>query len=385
MAVSVDNRPARSRSALAALLTVLILVPAGYLFFRVWQTNDQSRDNTKLEQLGVEYLTNLSPLISALAESESSALQGISVAPASLTAAVARVAAVDQRLGDSLQIRDRWTGLRDKIGRLPGVTGDPQAVFQAHVEVTDLALGLYSAVRDNSTLVRDPDNDLSHLQQAVAVDLPNTVVQVNRMGDLSLMLANVRGSAQQRAAQQAALGPQFGAAVQTVGTAVASLTDNLQAAVDDTNSPTLSGNLVNSLDSFRRGVENLTRGANPGGAPVAATMATAQTQLQTSLTGLAGVTLREMGSLLQDRLDNLNRQRIEALIAAGLAVLLVLAALMVRLTGRRRRHVASGENTRGGMSVTQGGTDPGYGNLIDSPPSYGEVNPTRRERSGALR
>jgi hypothetical protein len=298
---------------------------------------------------------------------------------------VARVAAADQRLGDALQTRDRWTGLRDKIGRLPGVTGDPQAVFQAHVEVTDLALGLYGAVRDNSTLVRDPDNDLSHLQQAVAVDLPNTVVQVNRMGDLSLMLANVRGTAQQRAAQQAALGPQFGAAVQTVSTAVASLTDNLQAAVDDTNSPTLSGNLVNSLDSFRRGVENLTRGANPGGAPVAATMATAQTQLQTSLTGLAGVTLREMGSLLQDRLDNLNTQRIEALIAAGLAVLLVLAALLLRLTGRRRRHVASGENTRGGMSVTQGGTDPGYGNLIDSPPAYGEVNPTRRERSGALR
>jgi hypothetical protein len=388
MAVSVDNRPARSRSALAALLTVLILIPAGYLFYRVWQTNSDARDNTQLEQQGVEYLTNLSPLISALAESESSALQGITAAPASLTAAVARVAAVDQRLGEALQTRDRWSGLRDKIGRLPGVAGESTAVFQAHVEVTDLALGLYDTVRNNSTLVRDPDNDLSHLQQAVAVDLPNTVVQVNRMGDLSLMLANVRGTSTQRAAQQAALGPQFGAAVQTVGTAVASLTDNLQAAVDDTNSPTLSGNLVTSLDSFRRGVENLTRGANPGGAPVAATMATAQTQLQTSLNGLAGVTLREMGKLLQDRLDTLKAQRIEALIAAGLIVLLILAALLLRLTGRRRRHVAGspGENMRGGMSVTQGGTDPGYGNLIDSPPSsYGEVNPTRRERSGALR
>jgi hypothetical protein len=387
MAVSVDNRPTRTRSALAALLTVLILVPAGYLFYRVWQANGEARDNTKLEQQGVEYLTNLSPLISSLAESESSALQGVAAAPASVTAAVTRVAAVDRRLGDALQTRERWTGLRDKIGRLPGVAGDPQAVFQAHVEVTDLALGLYNAVRNNSTLVRDPDNDLSHLQQAVAVDLPNTVVQVNRMGDLSLMLANVRGSSTQRAAQQAALGPQFGAAVQTVNTAVASLTDNLQAAVDDTNSTTLSGNLVTSLDSFRRGVENLTRGANPGGAPVAATMATAQTQLQTSLTGLSGVTLREMGKLLDDRLDTLNTQRIEAVAAAVLVVLLILAALILRLTGRRRRHVsaAGGDKARGGMSVTQGGTDPGYGSLIDSPSSYGEVNPTRRERSGALR
>jgi hypothetical protein len=298
---------------------------------------------------------------------------------------VARVAATDQRLGDDLKTHERWNGLKDKISRLPGVAGDKQTVFQAHVEATDLALGLYNTVRNNSTLARDPDNDLSHLQQAVAVDLPNTVVQVNRMGDLALMLTGIQGSSTQRAAQQAAIGPQFGAARQAVSDAVNSLTDNLQAAVDDTNSPTLSGNLVNSLDSFRRGVESLTRGANAGGAPVAATMATAQTQLQTSLNGLSGVTLKEMNGLLDDRLDSLNNQRAEALIAAALTVLLVIAALIVRMTGRRRRHVPGPGDNFGGMSVTQGGTDPGYGSLIDSTPAYGEGNPTRRERSGALR
>jgi hypothetical protein len=386
MAVSVDNRPARSRSALAALLTVLILVPAGYLFFRVWQANHDERRDTRLEQQGVEYLTNLSPLVGALAESESTALQGVSAAPASLTAAVARLATTDQRLGDALQTHERWDGLRDRIGRLPTVTGNPQAILQAHVEATDLALALYNTVRNNSTLARDPDNDLSHLQQAVAVDLPNTVVQVNRMGDLALVLANITGSAAARATQQAAFGPQFGAAVQTVNSTVGSLTDDLQAAVDDTNSTTLSGNLVTSLDSFRRGVESLTRGANPGGAPVPATMATAQTQLQSSLNGLAGVTLREMSGLLDKRMDRLDNQRIEALIAAAAVVLLVLAALIVRLTGRRRRHVSApaGADTGRGMAVSHAGPGSGYGSLLDAP-AYGEVDPTRRERSGALR
>jgi len=388
MAVSVDNRPSRMRSALAAVLTASILVPAGYLFYRVWQANDELRNDTKLEQQGVEYLTSLSPLISALAESESAALRGVTAEPGSVTTAVARVAAVDQRLGDVLQTRERWAGLRDKIGRLPGVAGDPQIVFQAHVEVADLTLALYSTVRNNSTLVRDPDNDLSHLQQAVALDLPNTVVQVNRMGDLAMMLAAVSGTATQRATQQATLGPQFGAAVQAVNIAVNSLTDNLQAAVDDTNSPTLSGNLVTSLDSFRRGVESLTRGANPGGSPVPAAMQTAQTQLQTSLAGLSGVTLKEMDSLFQDRLDTLDTERIEALMAAGAALLLVIGALLVRLTGRRRRHeIAPGDAGRGpssAMSVHQPGPESGYGRLIDAPP-YGEVESTRRERSGALR
>src|SRR3712207_7885776 len=37
-----------------------------------------------------------------------------------------------------------------------------------------------------------------------------------------------------------------------------------------------SGDLVTSLDAFRRGVESLTRGVNPGGIPAPAAMAAAQ-------------------------------------------------------------------------------------------------------------
>jgi hypothetical protein len=384
MAVSVDNRPTRLRSSLAAILAVLVLVPAGYLFFRVWQNNADRRDDTKLEQQGVDYLTNLSPLIGALAEAQSSALQGVTTAPPSLNTAVTSVASADQRLGGALRTTERWSSLRTKIGQLP-LAGDPTTVYQAHVEVSDLALALFNAVRNNSGLLRDPDNDISNLQQAVAVDLPNTVVQVSRMGDLSLLVANISGSSTQKAQQQAVLGPQFGAAVQFVNSSVNALTDDLQAAVDKTNSETLSGNLVGTLDSFRRGVEALTRGANPGGAPNAATMATAQTQLQASLGGLSGVVLREMDGLLQDRLDTLDTQQIEALVAGVLVLLLIAGAILARPGGRRRRVLPSGvgESTRD-MSVRQSGSQPGYANLIDQPP-YGEAGPTRRERSGALR
>jgi hypothetical protein len=379
MATSVEYRPSRTRAALAVVLTVLILVPAGYLFFRVWQSNADARDNTKLETQGVEFLQSMAPLISALAESETSALAGVSAEPASLTTAVAQVSEADQRVGDALLTHERWAGLRDRIAKLPTVAGDAITVFQTHVEVSDLALALYDSVRINSTLIRDPDNDLSNLQQAVAIDLPNTVVQVNRMGDLATMLTGVTGAVAQRQAQTAVIGPQFGAAIQQVRTAVASLTDHLQAAVDDTHSPSLSGSLVTSLDAFRRGVEALTRGANPTGAPSPAAMTTAQSSLQTSLAGLSKVTLSEMGKLLDDRQNRLDNERLEALIAAGLAVLLVIIALAVRLGGRRRATVAPVPN-----AGRQPGSEPGYSSFIDQPP-YGRVNPTRRERSGALR
>jgi hypothetical protein len=392
MAVSVGSRPSRLRRALAAILTILILVPAGFLFLRVWQDIEDQRDSTELERHGVEYMTALSPLVSALAEAQSSALQGVSAAPASLTAAVARVAAADQRLGEDLGTRERWTGLREKISALPGVGGNTLQVFQAHVQVSDLTMALYRTVLNNSELTRDPDNDLSHLQAALGIDLPATVVQVSRMGDLSLMTANISGTAQERQQAQAILVPQFGAAVQSVNAAVGSLTDNLQAAVDDTESTTLSGNLVTTVDSFRRGVESFIRGASPGGTapPNPAAMATAQSQLQTSLSSLAGVLVREMTALLDDRLDRLDNRRIETLALAGLIVLLTLAAVLIPLLGRRRRAglPPSGAESGRDMSVTPGGGPPGpYANShLDPVPPYGdEVYPTRRERSGALR
>ena len=384
MAASATTRPSRLRAVIAALLTVLILAPAGVLFAWVWNDNQDRRASTQLEQQGVAYLTSLSPLISGLVEAQSSALQGVSSAPASLTSAITRVSTADQRLGDELGTHERWSGLRDKIQRLPAVTGSAVEIFQAHVEVTDLALALYNTVRESSELIRDPDNDISNLQQALAVDLPGTVVEVSRMGDLSQMVAGITGSAAQRQQAQAILVPQFGAAVQQVNTDVGSLTDNLQSAVDDTDSTTLSGNLVSSVDSFRRGVEAFTRGADPtGGRPNAGTMATAQSQLQTSLSGLSSVIIREMNSLLQKRLDDLDTKRLELLITVGVLVLLVLLALILPLVGRRRAGVQPREHTGRGPGSER--PENGYGGPLDPMPNYGETNPTRRERSGALR
>jgi hypothetical protein len=375
-----NSRRTRLRSALAVILTVLVLVPTAVLFGRVWSENSDLRAGTELEQQGVEYITSLSPLVSALVEQQSSALQGVNEPPKSLDPAIARVSAVDARLGDSLKTKARWATLQQKIGKLPKVAGGPLAVYQAHVEVTDLVLALYSTIRRNSHLNRDPDNDLSNLQQAVTIDMPTTVIRGSRMGDYAAILQGVTGKT------RAQLTVQFGQEVLAVQEAVDSLTDNFQAAVDDTNSPTLSGSLVSTLDSFRRGVESMARGANLGGAPNVATMAIAQSSLQTALNSLSSVTLKEMARLLDDRMSTINYRRGEAVTMALLAVLLVLAALIWPVVSRRRdpapMPTPPGETTRDIVSSRAGG----YGNnQYDQVPNYGEANPTRRERSGALR
>lgn len=378
-----NSRRTRLRSALAVILTVLVLVPMAVLFGRVWQDNSAERDQTNLEKKGIEYITALTPLVSALAESQSSAIQGVSAPPDSLNAAVTKVSAADASLGDDLKTKERWADLKTKIGKLPKATGGAQAVYQAHVEVTDLALALYSAVRRNSELSRDPDSDVSNLQQAVAVDLPTTVVRVSRMGDLANILqtapAKIRGT----------IAVQFGEEVLAVQDSVNALTESLQAAVDNTSSPTLSGSLVSTLDSFRRGVESMTRGANPGGTPNVATMSTAQTALQTALTALSGVTTKEMAKLLEDRSSTLSYRRTEALMMALLAVLLVLGAVLWPLVGRPRAEAARptiGDANRDfPASRAPTAPPPPYGGQYDIAPAYGDFDPTRREQSGALR
>ena len=208
------------------------------------------------------------------------------------------------------------------------------------------------------------------------------------MGDLSLMLANLSGSGTDRARAQALLGQQFGAAVQATNSNVGRLTDNLQAAVDDTASTTLSGRLVSTVDGFRRGVEAFIRGASTRGTtpPDPAALATAQSQLQTSLSSLAGVIVREMDGLLKDRIDRLDSRRIEALALAGAAVLLAVTAALLRITAPRRRAQAPPPRDGHDMAVTAPGSGPHGAGPYDRVPAYGdEVHPTRRERSGALR
>jgi hypothetical protein len=376
MSVSVENRRNRSRSAVAAILTVLLLAPVGILFLQVWNSTSDDRDMARNERRGVAYLTRLGPLLTALAEAQAAALQGSTAAPASLTAAVAGVAEADSRLGDALGTTDRWNGLRDKIGELPGVTGGTLPVLQANVEASDLLVALYSTVLDNSQLARDPVNDVSHLQVAVGLDLPTAVVQGARAADLSVLVANAS------ATEKAQLGPQLGTTLATVDVAVGKLTDNLQAASTDTGSGTLSSNLLGTVDGFRGSVEALVRGATAPGKPDIAGLTSARVAMQQAVTGLSNTILTEMDGLLRTRTDNVETDRRRAQITAGAAVLIALLALVVPLLGRRRS--AAPDRSDGAPAGRAGeGTS---GDEPFGPEPYGnEVPATRRERSGALR
>jgi hypothetical protein len=383
MSVTVENRRNRLRSAVAAVLTVLLLVPVSILFLQIWRSTTDDRDTATRERHGVEYLTQLGPLLTALAEAQAAAMQG-GPAPAALQTAATSVGELDNRLGTELGTHDRWSGLKKEIDALPSASGGPVKVFQAHVEAQELLLALYRAVRDNAILTRDPDNDISHLQQAIGDELPTAVTQAARMADLSMIVGSVDGIAKQQ------LGAQLAASFQSVDAAVGRMTDDLQSAREDTASGTLSSSLLAPLDSFRAGIEGLVRGASAP-APNAAALSVARTKMQQSVTGLSGTALGETDALLRTRLTSLDTERRNMLIVVGAAALLALLAVVIPVTGRRRPSAPPGRAAPASAAhdwdADDFGPRPGLGaSLHDPTPQRGDEAPaTRRERSGALR
>jgi hypothetical protein len=380
MSVTVENRRNRLRSAVAAVLTVLLLVPLGILFLQIWDSTEDERTATRTERQGVEYLTRLGPLLTALTDAQGAALQGRTDANPALKTAVDGVSEIDALIGADLGATSRWNGLRTKIEALPAAAaGGPLAVFQAHVEATELLFALYGAIGDNSRMVRDPDNDLAHLQRAVTVDLPETANLAARAADLSLLAANADAD------QKKLLQPQLSAITLGIDGSVGRLTDNLQAAVTDTTSRTLSSNLLATVDGFRQGIEGLVRAASET-KPDPAALTTARSAMQKATTNLSGTILTEMDGLLRTRLDDLDDRGLRAQITAGAAVLLALLALVAILGGRRRRGAPPGPSEGGGRSTPPGSAAAIFGDNPFDPEPYGnEVPPTRRERSGVLR
>jgi hypothetical protein len=363
MSVTAGQR--RIRPVLAAILTLAMLVPVALLFVRTRQTTTGELDRTRTERQAIEYLTRLTPLLSAVTEAQFTALRGRTGELAAVGAAVAGVEEIDKRLGVELGVQKRWVLLRARLDKLPSA-GNPLAVLEAHVEAGDLLLALYDAIRDRSGLTRDPDTDISHMQRAVAVDLPRTVILATRSADLALLAGGATG------AERQALAGGLAAASAGTGVSVNDLTRSLHGASDDTLGGTVSSSVLGTFDAFRRAIESITRGVNGGQAADPGQITAAYGELQQGLTALATTVLSEMDKLLVTRADAARDDQDEQVVIAAAAVLAAVLILVVLLVPGRRRTGATTQRRREDLHADVG-------------PPRAEVASTGRERSGALR
>ncbi|WP_173158696.1 hypothetical protein [Phytohabitans suffuscus] len=329
------NAPARV-SPLRPLLAFALLIPVGVLFGQAWQGQSDRLTFAAKERQGIEYLTALGPVTTALTDAQSAAVAGREVDRAAVTRAVDAATAVDERLGDDLRTSERWSGLRVKIEALSSVpAGDKSRIYDAYGEVTDLLLALYGKIRENSQLIRDPEADTYFLQDGAAEELPESVVAAGKFADL------VGIAAGRPAAERTAAVADIISARDAVLSPATDLADDVQSAVDSTESRTLGGNLLSRLDRFRRAMDGLATSVGTldgrSALPTGDRLNPARIEVQAAASELSSSILAELDVLIADRQSGVRTERVISLVTLAVAVLGCAVPAVLALLGRRRR------------------------------------------------
>ncbi|GAA4681914.1 hypothetical protein Prum_053090 [Phytohabitans rumicis] len=310
-----------------------LLIPIGVLFAQAWQGQSSRMSFAASERHGIEYLTTLSQVTTALTDAQSAAVAGRAVDRTALARAVDTASAVDNRLGDELRTRERWSGLRVKIEALPtATTTDPETVYSAYSEATDLLLALYAKVRENSQLLQDPEGDTYFLQDGASEELPEAVVAAGRFVDI--VVIQTKDQHQDHREEAAA---SIAAARQGLLDPASDLADGLQNAVDSTQSRTMGGNLLSRLDRFRRSMDTLAASVSDQTLPSADKLAAPRTEVQTAASDLSTTILAELDVLIEQRQDGVWTERLISIGTLVIAVLGTCLPLLLALSRRRRR------------------------------------------------
>ena len=381
--------PLRARTArptvLAAALVLVLLVPVGFLFFQSFDSVNDRRTATQREIQGVAYLRALGHLTFTITDAQAAAVSGRLVDQDKVAAAVSQVAAVDDRYGDALRTHDRWTGVRARIDSIRSdPRGDRATGLSAYQEVTDLLLGLYGKVRDESGLVHDPDADAYQLQESAGANLPIAVVAAGRLADNSVYVSGLPEE------ERPAVLPNIALARVTLTYSASRLVEGLRTASDDTESRTLGGNLLSTLDRFQLTTQALLSVSGQAGLPASdpSIIAVQRAEVQKASGELSATILNEADRLLDSRRDALSRDRLLLLAAGILALLLALLAVAVLALGARTARVNARLAARASApEPTPVRQRPGGGPSEDrtawGPARAGAV--AQRERSGAAR
>ncbi|WFE32426.1 hypothetical protein [Micromonospora sp. WMMD975] len=325
----VRRRPSVPGRVLPLLLALVLVAPLGLLFALAEGNTADDHDLAARERLGVRYLRALGPLTDSLVEVQSTAVAQAPASRAALSAAIEEVASVDDAVGDELRSHDRWAGLRAKLDGMPErELTDPEAAYQAYGEAADLLLALYRKVRESSGLIRDPQSDTFFLQDGIGGALPTATVLAGRLADL------VRLAATRPAAERTKTGIELAELRVAAFGPANDLVADLRAAVDSTESADLGANVLTPLDTYQRSLEAFTAAGGGQAAPNPQQLTAAGISAQAAAKQLRTVILDQLDALLTKRLDALDRDRLLARVAAGVATAL-LVGLAVTLFRRR--------------------------------------------------
>jgi hypothetical protein len=334
--MSLPGKPAPPTSriwvtVLWVLLVLAVVAPVAFLVDQSASASNAARAQTVRERHAVAYLAALAPLTAELFIAQAFAVRGGALAFDDLTDAVARVGEIDRQWGDELRTHERWTALERAIGDSRGRRfPDAEAAAANYSEIVHQLLALHARIREQGGLLTDSAADTHYLAETVASELPATLAATEDYANGLVLVAAAEPDERTE--------PMAGvlAAAEAVTEGGEEISEFLELAVAQTDSPTLGRDLINELNTFRQtldvlgaaGPEPQTDAAAADGRRVA--VRNAGVALQTKI-------LSTLDTLLVGRADRLagTRRTLTLWLAPGA----VLAVMVLATTLARRRRV----------------------------------------------
>ncbi len=324
------------QTVVSVAVLVLLLVPVIYLFSQLWTSTGAAVDTVDTERAAVSYARPLTKLLSALADAQYAAVRRADVDTSAVKASIDEVNSVDRRLGDPLQIRQRWAGLTHEIDGAVGQHVTGPAALPGYASALALTQALLERISDGSKVTRDGSLGSYRLTEVALQSLPEVIVNARRLASLAIVTdppTSTRGN-------PAAARPDPRLTVAA---------DRLAEAADEVGTGLRSGadyavdlRLLGPLDEFAAAADDLSQTAAGFEVPNSGArdrVDVVSTRVLTTSQNLVTAVLNVFDAQLSARADGYTTQH-RVLVFAGVVILLAVGILLwLRVAGPAARQV----------------------------------------------
>jgi hypothetical protein len=303
-------------------LIVSLFLPMGYMSGRFWFSTRDASNFVSAEQRGLPYVRAVTGLLAELCAAQSAAVHRKPLNVAGLRTAVEDVNRLNRRSGDPLQIERRWADLAKLIDTVLKQNASGQRALSVYAAPIGLTQSLLGQIGDSSRIIRDPGFDAYYLMDTALARVPEVIVSEGQVDALAPQMGGVGG--EQGTVSRIAV------AQDRVAKATEAINVGLRTGADATMSDSLGRDLLRPLDEFVAAVDAMAKASTEltlgtGAAP--GEIDAAHQRVHKATLALDSAVLDELGSLLDQRGDELAAERRTALIATVLG--LVAAALLL--------------------------------------------------------
>jgi hypothetical protein len=325
------RQPRRAvRTFLAVTVLAALLIPAGYLFTKLWTSTGDGTRAVSTERSGVGYARPLTRLLGALLDAQAVAVAGNSVDDAAIRTAVDDVNAVDRQSGDPLGLRQRWGQLSHEIDAVLGskpVNGQAVTGYAASI---GLAQALLGRIGDAIKVSPDAGTGGFHLVETSLEFLPDVTVNAGQLAALAHVVEVPATASGRNGKPAATIDPRLTVAQDRVSRAANSVNVGLRAGGDPASAFPVDLNMLGPLDEFSAAIDALAQTANALGVPNSGAkdaLDAATDRVQKAALTLESAVLSAFDNELSARAGGYAGQR-RNLAIAGLVIALAAAVLL---------------------------------------------------------